>query len=127
MEEGVSLPPAFPSGDKALATPAVRRIAAEHNVDLKNVQGTGKEGRVLKEDILAYVSGMKSQPAAAKPVKAAAPSPPTPSGPPPPPAILPPLVSKALPDKKEPIKGYTRTMIKTMTAANVMEKCTFTI
>ncbi|CAO3703674.1 unnamed protein product [Rhizopus stolonifer] len=34
-----------------LATPAVRRLAKENNVDLNNIKGTGKEGRILKEDI----------------------------------------------------------------------------
>ncbi|KAG1467555.1 hypothetical protein G6F56_004350 [Rhizopus delemar] len=34
-----------------LATPAVRRLAKENNVDLNTIKGTGKEGRILKEDI----------------------------------------------------------------------------
>ncbi|KAJ3007130.1 hypothetical protein HKX48_009291 [Thoreauomyces humboldtii] len=40
-----------------LATPAVRRIARENSVDLAQVVGTGPSGRVLKGDVLAYVSG----------------------------------------------------------------------
>lgn len=40
---------------KVLTTPAVRRIAKENNVRLKDVIGTGKGGRVLKEDILAHL------------------------------------------------------------------------
>ncbi|KAL7304167.1 hypothetical protein TKK_0003465 [Trichogramma kaykai] len=43
--------------EKSLATPAVRRIARENNVDLAEVPSTGKDGRVLKEDILAYLEG----------------------------------------------------------------------
>lgn len=120
-EESVNLPPAFPSsGEKAIATPAVRRIATEHNVDLKNVQGTGRDGRVLKEDILAYVStkGSKQFPSAvqASPPKTAPVPAPQPSAAP----IMPPI-NRALPDRKESIKGYTKTMIKTMTAANVRD------
>lgn len=40
---------------KALATPAVRRIAREENIDIAEVPGTGPSGRVLKEDMLRYV------------------------------------------------------------------------
>ncbi|KAJ8890284.1 hypothetical protein PR048_009792 [Dryococelus australis] len=41
---------------KVLATPAVRRISMEYNVDISLVKGTGKDGRVLKEDILAHLN-----------------------------------------------------------------------
>ncbi|ETN79155.1 putative dihydrolipoyllysine-residue acetyltransferase component of pyruvate dehydrogenase complex [Necator americanus] len=40
---------------KVLATPAVRRVAVENKVDLRNVKGTGKDGRVLKEDVLKFL------------------------------------------------------------------------
>ncbi|MCG7531806.1 dihydrolipoyllysine-residue acetyltransferase [Psychrobium sp. MM17-31] len=38
---------------KAIASPAVRRVAREMNIDLTQVQGSGKNGRVLKSDLLA--------------------------------------------------------------------------
>ena len=37
------------------ASPVVRRIAAEHDVDLDKVQGTGRGGRTTKRDIMAYL------------------------------------------------------------------------
>lgn len=36
-------------------SPVVARIAAEHNVDVSLIRGTGEGGRVTKKDILAYV------------------------------------------------------------------------
>jgi len=41
---------------KVLSTPAVRRMARENAVDLSLVTGSGKNGRVLKEDLLHFLS-----------------------------------------------------------------------
>ena len=41
----------------APAGPAVRRVAAENDIDVSKVPGTGKSGRVTKENILAAVGG----------------------------------------------------------------------
>jgi len=52
-------PPATPPKDAgilSLATPAVRRVAKENNVDITQIQGTGKNGRILKEDVVAFVA-----------------------------------------------------------------------
>src|SRR3954447_6180387 len=47
-------------------SPVVRRIAAEHNVDLEKVTGTGRRGRVTKKDVLAYLkNGHEEKPAEA--------------------------------------------------------------
>ncbi|KAL9950303.1 hypothetical protein ACROYT_G042782 [Oculina patagonica] len=102
-----------PSSDgKVLATPAVRKIAMEHNITLSDVPGTGKEGRILKEDIMQYIEGMKTKTTPAPPptveAPAAAPTvPPTP--------IRRPEVM--LEDRTEPIKGIRRAMAKAMTAS----------
>lgn len=51
-----------PPGKHAnLATPAVRHMLKQHNLNIADIQGTGKEGRVLKEDIQRHVSASKSQ------------------------------------------------------------------
>lgn len=39
------------------STPLVRRIAAEHGVDIARISGSGRMGRVTKDDILAFVEG----------------------------------------------------------------------
>ena len=41
----------------AAVSPVVRRIAAEHHVDLASVSGTGRRGRVTKRDIVAFIEG----------------------------------------------------------------------
>ncbi|XP_034175468.1 dihydrolipoamide branched chain transacylase E2 isoform X2 [Osmia lignaria lignaria] len=77
--------------EKVLTTPAVRRIAMENDIKLKDVVSTGKNGRVLKEDILAHLEkisvGSEKKRAEEKPIA----------------------------EKVMPIKGYTKHMWKTMT------------
>jgi 2-oxoglutarate dehydrogenase E2 component (dihydrolipoamide succinyltransferase) len=47
--------------------PAVRRMVAELNVDPKQIKGTGKDGRIIKGDVLNYVADQaKPKPAEAK-------------------------------------------------------------
>ncbi|MBI5567521.1 MAG: 2-oxo acid dehydrogenase subunit E2, partial [Chloroflexi bacterium] len=43
------------NGSNARISPVVARIAAEHHVDVSQINGTGEGGRVTKKDILAYV------------------------------------------------------------------------
>ncbi|MBZ9610733.1 dihydrolipoyllysine-residue acetyltransferase [Rheinheimera maricola] len=56
---------------KALASPAVRRLARELNIDLAKVAGSGDKGRVYKDDVRAFADGKQASPVAAQqPVKA---------------------------------------------------------
>jgi len=107
---------------KVLATPAVRRIAMEHGISLADVTGSGKEGRVLKEDILAFLEGGRSR------VE-------TPPPPPPPPVFTPPVAAPSPPagpavvpparpapvflgqDKTEPAGPIVKAMTKSMMEA----------
>ncbi|HLO04200.1 MAG TPA: dihydrolipoamide acetyltransferase family protein [Symbiobacteriaceae bacterium] len=57
---------------KVLATPAVRKYAREQGVDIATVPGTGKAGRVVREDIDAVKSGKVAAPAAATAAEAPA-------------------------------------------------------
>ena len=55
------------SGD-AILSPAARKLAEENSIDPSAVKGTGKDGRVTKEDVQNHVASNKSgAPAAAKP------------------------------------------------------------
>lgn len=49
--------PAMPVGDAAIyASPSVRRIAHELDIDLRKIKGTGNKGRITKEDVKAFLS-----------------------------------------------------------------------
>jgi pyruvate dehydrogenase E2 component (dihydrolipoamide acetyltransferase) len=43
------------------STPLVRKMAAEHNVDISAIPGTGLAGRVTKNDIMSYIGGAAGQ------------------------------------------------------------------
>src|SRR5688572_20170105 len=43
------------------SSPVVRKIAAEHNVDIRAVPGTGIAGRVTKQDILGHIEGRPAE------------------------------------------------------------------
>jgi len=45
------------TNSKALASPAVRRVARELDVNIGEVTGSGKKGRVYKDDVVAYEQG----------------------------------------------------------------------
>ena len=66
--------PAVPSDTPAALSPSVRRAVLEHGVDPSTVKGTGKDGRLTKDDVAAAAA---STPAA--PAPAAAPIPVAPS------------------------------------------------
>ncbi len=79
---------------KAVASPAVRRKARELNIDLTQVPGSGKNGRVYKEDIDAFMNG-QAQPQASNTVT---------------------TLSQSQ-DRVEPIKGVKAAMAKQMVAS----------
>ena len=60
-ERGGEFEPPKVIDGKVIASPAVRRLAREQDVDLNKVKGSGKKGRVMKADVAAAASG-KSQP-----------------------------------------------------------------
>jgi 2-oxoglutarate dehydrogenase E2 component (dihydrolipoamide succinyltransferase) len=63
-------------------SPAVRRIVLEHHLDPSRIKGTGKDGRLTKDDVLAAAKAKETAPSPPPPPPPAAAPPP----PPPPPA-----------------------------------------
>jgi 2-oxoglutarate dehydrogenase E2 component (dihydrolipoamide succinyltransferase) len=65
--------PAAPRGEAVIpedrkTSPAVRRLAREHRIDLTAIEGTGRDGRVTREDVLAWLespAATAAQPAGA--------------------------------------------------------------
>lgn len=49
--------------DEPVLTPAVRRLVKEKGIDPKDIVGTGKDGRILKTDVTAYIESLESAPA----------------------------------------------------------------
>lgn len=100
---------------EVLSTPAVRNLAKQHGININDVQGTGLDGRVLKEDVLSYAvsKGIIKDPSTTVSVHsgeqfmggeechhyASA------------------AVSINYDDKTVPLRGFQRTMVKTMSMA----------
>ena len=75
-ETADSAPPASPpTADAAepVLTPAVRRLIKELSIDPSNIHGTGKDGRILKSDVMRYLDEQKKESEAAD-IEASVPS-----------------------------------------------------
>jgi pyruvate dehydrogenase E2 component (dihydrolipoamide acetyltransferase) len=87
------------SNGNRFVSPVVARIASEHNVDPAKVSGTGRGGRVTKQDIMKYIESG----AAAAPQHAAPPAPARAEAPPEaPPPVAPPEPPAAPAPPQEP-------------------------
>jgi len=65
-------PAAAESADEPMLSPAARKLAEENGLAAADITGTGKGGRVTKEDVLNAVEAKKNAPAAAPAAKPAA-------------------------------------------------------
>ena len=65
-------PVASASEEDAIGAPAARKLAEENGISLNSVKGTGKDGRVTKEDVVAAIEAKKSAPATKPAAPAAA-------------------------------------------------------
>jgi 2-oxoglutarate dehydrogenase E2 component (dihydrolipoamide succinyltransferase) len=67
--------PAPAAADLDQLSPAVRRLVEEHALDPAAISGSGKDGRILKGDVLAVINEPAATPPAAAPAEPKAPSP----------------------------------------------------
>lgn len=58
------------TSDADKLSPAVKKLVAENNIDPSTITGTGKNGRLLKEDVVAAIAKQDSAPAQASPAAA---------------------------------------------------------
>ncbi|XP_074307224.1 lipoamide acyltransferase component of branched-chain alpha-keto acid dehydrogenase complex, mitochondrial [Silene latifolia] len=84
------------SSGGALCTPSVRNLAKQLGINVSDIKGKGKDGRVLKEDVLNYVGGKDSNHLPSNFVHSE---------------------SLHYEDKVLPMRGYQRAMVKAMTMA----------
>ena len=63
---------AAPTAETATLSPAVRRAVLEHGIDPASVKGSGKDGRITKEDVVAAAAAKSAAPAPAATAPAAA-------------------------------------------------------
>lgn len=89
---------------KVLTTPAVRRIAMEHKLDLLAVTPTGKGGRILKGDVLEHLNLIPQGTQIPHPTLLMQK-----------PKVVAPQKTDQLLSKKEPLKGIALAMYKSMT------------
>ena len=115
--------PAASSG-KVRASPAVRRLARLRNLDLATVTPSGRDGRVLKGDVLQHKedhSNVARVPVAptvtATTTYTTAPTASAPRSEPSAPVAARPSPTPALQDRRETLRGVRKAMVKSMTPA----------
>src|SRR5436190_308450 len=74
--------PAKATQREAVLSPAARQMVADTGVDVHQLHGSGREGRITKEDVLTYLEQQKPPATAAKPPPPEKPKTPEPAPPP---------------------------------------------
>lgn len=109
QEQPKEVPKTEIASEKSAATgrfsPAVLRLAGEHNIDLAQVSGTGKGGRITRKDILRYVENPQTETVQATKVSASEPAKP---------ATASPVATTEQGDKEIPVGGVRKAIAKHM-------------
>lgn len=103
-------------------SPAVRRLLDEHDLNPARINGSGRDGRITKEDVLAFLAAQTSEsspPAPPKPAQTPSPVKPTPPQPTPPEAEaeVTPSPTTARAEKREPMSRLRRTIAERLLQA----------
>ena len=116
-----------PSKPEPVLSPAVRRLVEEHELDPAAIEGTGKDGRLTKKDVLAHLEALSTPaepapPPTPEPAPPPAPEPappPTPQPAPPPTPASPPPPPPAGPDpiRREPMSRLRQRIAEHLVAA----------
>ena len=124
---------AEPSKPEPVLSPAVRRLVEEHELDPAAIEGTGKDGRLTKKNVLAHLEALSApaepappptpEPAPPPPPEPAPPPPPepapppTPASPPPPEPAPPPAPAGPDPIRREPMSRLRQRIAEHLVAA----------
>jgi pyruvate dehydrogenase E2 component (dihydrolipoamide acetyltransferase) len=94
-------------GERIKASPIARRIAQEHEIDLRQVAASGPGGRIVREDVEAFLRDRQAQPAAAPAAAPAAPAP----------AAAAPMAADGAEGQQVPLTRMRQAIARTMTAS----------
>lgn len=110
---------AEPSQPESVLSPAVRRLVEEHELDPAAIEGTGKDGRLTKKDVLAHLETLSApaEPAPPPPPASAPPSAPEPAPSPPPTPAPPPAPAGPDPIRREPMSRLRQRIAEHLVAA----------
>lgn len=116
-----------PSKPEPVLSPAVRRLVEEHELDPAAIEGTGKDGRLTKKDVLAHLEALSTpaepappptpEPAPPPPPEPAPPPPPVSPPPPPPEPAPPPTPAGPDPIRREPMSRLRQRIAEHLVAA----------
>ncbi len=110
-----------PAQADAMLSPAARKLAGEHQIDANLITGTGKDGRITKEDVLSAIQQPKEQTAAPKSVQSAASAPaPAPAATPQPPTLF---DSEDRPSKRVPMTRLRKRIAERLKDAQNTAAC----
>src|SRR5919199_649836 len=111
VDEGAAAPGGDGHGPEPAVSPVARRLAEEHEIDIRKVAGTGPGGRVTKEDVLKLLEAVPAAPSApsAPAVPAARPPAAAPAAPrPAQPSATPVVPARAAGDREERVRMSRR-------------------